>query len=162
MLANDSGVSLESDRTDSGKIPLRNKGTRERNKERGSRLLTSANVDTREDSLVSVGAVIDAGLWASGERHPIVRVGDRAEIPHHVRAAVWYRDRGRCRLCDGRSQVAGPWHLDHIKPWSAGGSDSTDNLRVLCEKHNEVPICPLVVDAYCAHCGVRGRTGVVL
>lgn len=27
-------------------------------------------------------------------------------------------------------------HLDHIKPWSAGGADTTDNLRLLCDYHN--------------------------
>ena len=32
--------------------------------------------------------------------------------------------------------MRGPWHLDHIKPWSADGPDTTDNLRLLCEAHN--------------------------
>lgn len=112
------------------------------NREHGTRddlSLTKANVDTRasarEDSLVTVGRVIDTGLWDAGERHPVVRTGERDEIPRHVRAAVWFRDKGRCRLCAPGTPL-GEWHLDHIKPWSAGGSDRSDNLRVLCATHN--------------------------
>lgn len=97
--------------------------------------LTIANADTREDSLVSVGQVIDAGLRDAGERHPVIRSGERESIPPHIRSAVWYRDHGRCELCSERT-INGPWHLDHITPWSAGGSDRTTNLRVLCERHN--------------------------
>lgn len=72
----------------------------------------------------------------SADRHEIIRTGPRAEIPHHVRAAVWWRDRGQCQLCHNNEQ-ANPWELDHIKPWSAGGPDTTDNLRVLCQQHNQ-------------------------
>lgn len=76
-----------------------------------------------------------AVLWPT-ERHPVIRSGERAEIPPHVRAAVWYRDRGKCELCGTTTPDGQPWHLDHITPWSAGGSDETHNLRVLCERHN--------------------------
>ena len=70
-------------------------------------------------------------------RHPIVRTGKRNEIPRHTRSAVWLRDGGRCELCGwARVHQEQAWHLDHIKPWSAGGSDDTTNLRVLCERHN--------------------------
>jgi len=76
-----------------------------------------------------------------GTRHPIVRSGEREPIPACVRSAIWYRDGGRCRMCvdeaNGDGSVIGkPWHLDHVKPWSAGGADDTTNLRVLCERHN--------------------------
>lgn len=85
--------------------------------------------------ITSIGDVIAAGIKPTGQRHDLNRTGERAEIPPAVRTAVWWRDRGRCELC-GWQRVNGPWHLDHITPWSAGGSDHTDNLRVLCEHHN--------------------------
>lgn len=83
-----------------------------------------------------LGELLDpAALWPT-ERHPVIRWGERGEIPSHVRAAVWYRDRGKCELCNAPTPEGKPWHLDHITPWSAGGSDDTTNLRVLCERHN--------------------------
>lgn len=69
------------------------------------------------------------------DRYPIKRHGERAEIPGFVRLAVWLRDQGRCEVC-GFQPVRGPYHLDHMLPWSAGGSDRSSNLRVLCEEHN--------------------------
>lgn len=89
-----------------------------------------------DDEIAALGEVIEGGLWPTGQRHPVIRTGERAEIPKHTRAAVWFRDKGRCRLCGPDKRIEGPWHLDHIKPWSAGGSDTSDNLRVLCEFHN--------------------------
>lgn len=94
-----------------------------------------ADARRERDEFATIGEVIADGILPTGERHHIERSGDRAEIPIYVRSAVWHRDRGRCELC-GWLPVHGPWHLDHITPWSAGGSDRTDNLRVLCEKHN--------------------------
>lgn len=89
-------------------------------------------------SIPTIGEVISngPGLWITDDRHPVIRSGERAEIPSHVRAAVWYRDRGKCELCGTHCPPNQPWHLDHITPWSAGGSDQTTNLRVLCERHN--------------------------
>lgn len=90
------------------------------------------------DRLESIAGIIAGGFIPTGQRHPIVRSGERRPIAQHVRTAVWYRDRGCCELCGNREPVAGqPWHLDHIIPWSAGGSDDSTNLRVLCETHNQ-------------------------
>lgn len=92
---------------------------------------------SRIDEFVSVGDVIAAGaLWATNERHEVIRSGERDLIPSYVRAAVWYRDGGKCEQCHPEFPTAGPMHLDHIHPWSAGGPDTTDNLRLLCERHN--------------------------
>lgn len=97
--------------------------------------VTAVDADARTDDIASIGDILKAWADAPRGRHDVIRTGERAEIPLHVRSAVFYRDRGRCELC-GWLPVSGPWHLDHIKPWSAGGSDDTTNLRVLCEKHN--------------------------
>lgn len=64
-----------------------------------------------------------------GQRHPVIRSGDRAEIAPMLRSLIWHRDRGRCYMC-GRSDMV--MELDHILPWSAGGPDVSTNLRLLC------------------------------
>jgi hypothetical protein len=115
------------------------------------------------EDFTSIGEVIAAGeLWQTDRRHPIVRTGEREPIPSHVRAAIWYRDRGECDHCRyGKlpDHIAGPLHLDHIKPWSAGGTDESSNLRLLCEYHNlrrsnfvdfDRPKMP--VTWWCLHC----------
>ena len=77
------------------------------------------------------------GYWTNPDRrHPVIRTGEREPISNHIRAAIWFRDGGRCDWCESPEPVKGPWHLDHIAPWSAGGSDRSANLRVLCERHN--------------------------
>lgn len=101
-----------------------------------ARLVTTDRARGRVDRLASVAEVLARGVFPSGKRHPNSRSGERRPIPLHVRVAVWLRDRGLCELCQSREQVQGSWHLDHITPWSAGGADTTDNLRVLCERHN--------------------------
>lgn len=67
-------------------------------------------------------------------RFEVVRTGDRTPIPRVVRLLVWRRDNGQCQLCSTRR---GKMHLDHIVPWSAGGPDTSDNLRVLCGDCNQ-------------------------
>lgn len=102
--------------------------------------VTDRNAHTRvqdELGLVTPGDVIQARqLWRTNERHGVVRTGERDPIPSYVRAAVWWRDGGKCEQCLPEHRLDEPLHLDHIQPWSAGGSDTTDNLRLLCEKHN--------------------------
>jgi hypothetical protein len=46
--------------------------------------------------------------------------------------AVFHRDGGRCRTC-GKSDKL---HVDHIIPRAKGGSDSMDNLWLLCDQCN--------------------------
>jgi hypothetical protein len=46
--------------------------------------------------------------------------------------AVFHRDNGRCRVC-GKSEKL---HVDHIIPRAKGGSDSMDNLWLLCDQCN--------------------------
>jgi len=101
--------------------------------------LKAVDAGAHSSDIARLGDILRSGeCWPSGERHPVVRTGARDQIPYHVRSAVWFRDRGKCELCGDRD-FAGrgiAWHLDHITPWSAGGSDRTTNLRVLCEPHN--------------------------
>lgn len=56
----------------------------------------------------------------------------RAPIPDVVKARVYARDNFTCQKCGATSDLT----LDHIKPWSTGGPDTEDNLRVLCRSCN--------------------------
>lgn len=100
--------------------------------------LRNARAGVGGDEWIRVGemlpGILEQHLATVGQRHEVIRRGERDEIPTHVRAAIWYRDGGRCKECGATSD--GAMHLDHITPWSAGGSDITDNLRILCEPCN--------------------------
>lgn len=71
-------------------------------------------------------------------RAPIRRSGEREPISGMVRRLVYQRDQWQCQHCRATPiasdphRQSGPLHLDHIVPWSAGGSDRSDNLRTLC------------------------------
>lgn len=55
------------------------------------------------------------------------------EVPEHIKVAVRQRDRGRCCLCG----YADPYiEFDHIIPRSKGGSNTVDNIQLLCRGCN--------------------------
>jgi len=72
--------------------------------------------------------------------------GDHAKaslvVPRSINLAVRYRvlvrDRFRCVICGASpaKDLSVELHIDHIVPWSKGGSSSEDNLRVLCHRCN--------------------------
>lgn len=71
-----------------------------------------------------VGDELDAPIvhqWASWS--------GREAIPAHVRRAVFDRDGERCVYCGA---IDGPFHLDHVYPFSRGGQATVDNLVVAC------------------------------
>lgn len=61
------------------------------------------------------------------------RDSSRPSIPTDVANKVWRRDGNQCSYC---GNTEGPFHLDHIHPWSKGGSHSVDNLCVACVSCN--------------------------
>jgi hypothetical protein len=69
------------------------------------------------------------------ERWPLIRFGERERIPSFVRRLIFERDGGMCLSC-GMPLTIKTARLDHIVPWSAGGPDTSDNLRLLCEPCN--------------------------
>jgi hypothetical protein len=56
----------------------------------------------------------------------------RAAIPDEVRTFVFNRDGHACVRCGVTDDLT----LDHVHPWSLGGPDTADNLRVLCRPCN--------------------------
>lgn len=86
------------------------------------------------DQLIGFGVWQDLGLgYRVLPRSGCCVVPERrAAIPAAIRRAVMARDHGRCVDCGATDDLA----LDHIYPWSLGGPDTVENLRVLCRPCN--------------------------
>lgn len=86
-------------------------------------------------NVVLAGTINDIERYANfalqEERWPLIRLGDRQWIPRMIRRLIFERDGGCCLSC-GIALTLRTAQLDHIVPWSAGGSDASANLRVLC------------------------------
>lgn len=62
------------------------------------------------------------------------RTRRRETIPEDVRRLVWQRDGGQCQECGATEML----QYDHVIPWSMGGADTADNLRLLCAECNRL------------------------
>ena len=62
-------------------------------------------------------------------------------IPVQIKRLVWTRDQGQCSyICPETKKKCGSKHflqIDHIHPYSLGGSSKLSNLRLLCAGHNQ-------------------------
>jgi hypothetical protein len=80
-------------------------------------------------------AVADAKLQRPSVQLPIVSLtSEPRSVTLALRYKVLCRDRFRCQIC-GRSpakDIGVELHVDHIVPWSKGGQNTEENLRVLC------------------------------
>ena len=61
-------------------------------------------------------------------------------IAVNLKREVWKRDQARCtyesafgKRCDSQQFI----QIDHIEPWSLGGTHTQQNLRLLCATHNQ-------------------------
>ncbi|HBB88192.1 MAG TPA: hypothetical protein DC047_11300 [Blastocatellia bacterium] len=90
----------------------------------------------------------------------------RVSVPKSVKRAVRERDRNICQICRKRFDAVF-LDYDHIHPYSQGGSNDVDNIRLVCKKCNSVkrdqihcPQCGAYnkpIATYCQACGVRLR-----
>lgn len=58
----------------------------------------------------------------------------RPSIPENIRRLVYGRDGEVCVYC---GDTSGPFHFDHVTPWSRGGDHSAENLCVSCARCNQ-------------------------
>ncbi|MBI3017837.1 MAG: HNH endonuclease [Deltaproteobacteria bacterium] len=61
-------------------------------------------------------------------------------IPQRIKEAIWKRDEGQCSYVSSDGKSCGERNfleLDHVQPWSLGGSSTLENLRLLCRTHNQ-------------------------
>jgi len=74
-------------------------------------------------------------LFSSGEEETEVLKPETYRsrgIPSDVQKEVWKRDGGRCIKCGSSVNL----HFDHIIPFSKGGSNTVENIQILCSKCN--------------------------
>lgn len=57
---------------------------------------------------------------------------NREPIPEEVRREVWRRDGGKCVKCSSQEKL----EFDHIIPIIKGGSNTSRNIQLLCQKCN--------------------------
>lgn len=57
----------------------------------------------------------------------------RTAIPTRVKSTVLMRDGAQCRYC---GSLVGPFHFDHVFPWSKGGEHKVSNLVIACQPCN--------------------------
>jgi hypothetical protein len=76
---------------------------------------------------------VAAHLEGAGERLPVIRGNRPGTVDPRIRKAVYRRDGYTCCWCHNHiATCLDPLEIDHIIPWSAGGTNATDNLRTLC------------------------------
>lgn len=82
-------------------------------------------------------ALIDQLASAADRMHVVRSSRNRSPLPDGRRRIVLLRDRYTCQWCGDNGRDV-PLEVDHIVPWSAGGTDATDNLRTLCSDCNQI------------------------
>ena len=100
--------------------------------------LTGAPLDVVERAMAELS---DAGVYSTTETGTITseflsrwdRLSRRPPIPSDIRAAVLDRDGEVCVYC---GDTEGPFHIDHVHPWSRGGLHTMANLAVACATCN--------------------------
>jgi hypothetical protein len=56
----------------------------------------------------------------------------RRSLPDDVKLVVWARDGGACVKCGATKEL----QFDHVIPLARGGSDTGDNIQILCQTCN--------------------------
>ena len=53
-----------------------------------------------------------------------------------LRYAILKRDNGQCALCGSKASTGASLEVDDIIPVSSGGTNTEENLRILCDVCN--------------------------
>ena len=100
----------------------------------------NSRISATQPGPTALGAALDAVVEAAAharERMPVERTGRPGPLSPDVRKAVLLRDGYTCQWCRAHVSQGYTFEVDHIVPWSAGGSNATDNLRTLCVECNQ-------------------------
>jgi 5-methylcytosine-specific restriction endonuclease McrA len=81
--------------------------------------------------IIVVVAIIDSYRHAK-RKERLQKPRKRQPIDQNIRWSVFIRDEYQCQRCGSRHDL----HVDHIVPWSRGGTDHPENLQTLCRKCN--------------------------
>ncbi|MBN2184992.1 MAG: HNH endonuclease [Candidatus Krumholzibacteriota bacterium] len=85
------------------------------------------------------GRISGTSRKGCGKRDVKEEKEDTRYIPQALKDRVYLRDRGRCTWTAPGGRKCGSRHnlqVDHIVPFALGGTNSLDNLQLLCQKHN--------------------------
>jgi len=99
---------------------------------------TDESTGVRVPSLAVIEMAPDKSESAESLNQQTNQAEKTRDVPLSVRYSVLIRDRCRCKIC-GRNpatDLAVELHIDHIIPWSKGGANKSENLRVLCKDCN--------------------------
>lgn len=84
-------------------------------------------------------AALTDQLTHAATRMPYTRAHEtRGMLDPQVRRMVLLRDGFMCQWCKRHVREGVFFEVDHIVPWSAGGTNATDNLRTLCRDCNQL------------------------
>ena len=87
----------------------------------------------KEKSLARVNAWKKANPEFKLRENHRRRARRRGELSVGIRDKLIALQKGKCAVCRGVPKV---WHLDHIVPLAAGGSNTDDNAQMLCGSCN--------------------------
>lgn len=104
----------------------------------------SADADRLEEQVSRLMADEDvtnkAGVYSYVLGEPERSLSIRKFTDRQKREA-YERQHHRCPMCEAEGKdveyAIGEMDGDHIVPWSKGGTTTTDNLQMLCKKHNQ-------------------------
>jgi hypothetical protein len=79
-------------------------------------------------AVMLIGVVVLGVVWLGQQPAPARTVSRSRHITEAVRSVVYHRDGGACVDCGSIDEL----QFDHVIPFSKGGADTVENLRILC------------------------------